>query len=139
MDRERLIQEIIENLARIQRPGLSAVWQKAGLSHAQLSMLYLLAYHSPISAKEIAEYLGITNSAVTQLVEPLVAKKLVNRQTNPRDRRTAHLRLSFKGRETLRKLARHKFAGLRTALESLDGNDLEQLHKLHKKMTENIS
>ncbi|HET9722118.1 MAG TPA: MarR family transcriptional regulator [Candidatus Saccharimonadales bacterium] len=137
MPKERLIQEIIENLARCQRPALSPVWQKIGLSRAQLSMLYLLAYHSDVSVKQISEYLGVTKSAVTQLLEPLVEKKFVSRRTDQDDRRIARLSLTPKGHEILKLMAKYKFVGLRAALESLNTKELEQLHKLHKKMAIN--
>lgn len=138
MSREELIQSIIENLARCQRPGLNIKWKELGLSHAQVSMLYLLAYHKGASVKEAADYLNITKSAVTQLLDPLVTKGLVNRQNDSKDRRIVRLNLTSDGKTTLKKLARHKFAGLRSALESLNDTDLEQLQKLHQKMATKI-
>lgn len=134
MSREELIQSVIENLAKCQRPGLNASWKEFGLSHAQVGMLYLLYYHSGASVKETADYLGITKSAVTQLLDPLADKDLVKRADDPRDRRIVRLSLSAKGSGMLKQLAKSKFAGLRTALENLDDKELDQLQKLYKKM-----
>lgn len=133
MNREELIQGIVENLARCQKPSMQAVWRDMGLSHAQMSMLYLLHFHKRSNVKQISEYLGITKSAVTQLMEPLIEKKLVSRRTDPSDRRIAHLSLSAKGKTALKKMAKHKFAGLRTAVGSLDNKDLKQLHQICEK------
>jgi DNA-binding MarR family transcriptional regulator len=137
MSREELIQGIIENLARCQRPAMDANWKQFGLSHAQMSMLYLLFYHKRSNAKQIAEFLGITNSAVAQLMDPLVDKGLVSRQHDSKDRRIVHLSLTPEGRGVLKKLSRHKFAGLRTALGALDDEDLEHTHRLFQKIAKN--
>jgi len=134
MGREELVQSIIENLAKCQRPGLNTSWKEFGLSHAQVGMLYLLAYHHGASVKETADYLGITKSAATQLLDPLVDKGMVNRANDPKDRRIARLSLTAKGSGTLKKIAKHKFAGLRSALENLNDGELRALQKLHQKM-----
>jgi MarR family transcriptional regulator, organic hydroperoxide resistance regulator len=139
MDKEELIQGIIENLSKCQRPALNnAGWKTLGLSHAQMSMLYLLFYHSESSIKEAADFLGITKSAVSQLLDPLVDKALVTRRNDPKDRRIVRVSLTTGGKSTLKKLAKYKFAGLRSALENLDHKELNELYRLHKKMATNI-
>jgi DNA-binding MarR family transcriptional regulator len=136
MDRESQIQSIVEVLAKCQRPALSAGWKQLGLSHAQVGMIYLLSYHPGTSVKETADYLGITKSAVTQLADPLVAKELVSRQNDPGDRRIVRLSLSGKGAAILKKLAKYKLAGLRSAMDNLDDKDLRQLYQLYQKMAQ---
>lgn len=133
---EELIQGIVENMAKCQRPGAGG-WQKLGVSHGQASMLYLLAYHGQSSVKQVSEYLGVSKSAVSQLVDPLVDKDLIIRRPDENDRRIAQLSLSPAGARFLKKLARHKFAGLRTALESLSPDELKSLHRIYKKMAKN--
>jgi DNA-binding MarR family transcriptional regulator len=133
MDKETLIQGIIESLAKCQRPGLTASWRKSGLSHAQVGMLYLLHYHNSASVKEAADFLGITKSAVTQLAGPLASKGLLVRQEDPADRRIVRLSLTAKGAQALKSVAKHKFDGLRTALENLNGYEIKNLHNLLQK------
>jgi DNA-binding MarR family transcriptional regulator len=139
MPKEELIQSIIENLAKCQRPGLNAAWKSLDLSQAQASVLYLLFYHEQASMKEVAEFLGISKSAVTQLLEPLVDKGFVKRQNDQNDRRIVRLNLTPKGSEVLKRLGKYKFAGLRSALENLSDQELEVLRKLHQKMADNLS
>jgi DNA-binding MarR family transcriptional regulator len=139
MGRAEIIQEIIENLAKCQRPPIDAAWKKAGLSHAQLGMLYMLLYHREASPKEIADYLSITKSAVTQLMDPLVEKSLVVRRTDPKDRRVIRLSLSAEGTKLIQKFNKYKYAGLRSALNSLEGKDLDQLNSIHQRMYANIT
>jgi DNA-binding MarR family transcriptional regulator len=139
MNREQQIQSIVESLAKCQRPALSAGWKQLGLSHAQMGMLYLLFYHDEASVKQAADFLGISKSAVTQLTDPLVEKELVSRRNDPADRRIVRLSLTSKGTQVLKKLAKYKFAGIRSAIDSLGDKDVQQLYLLHQKMTKNLS
>jgi DNA-binding MarR family transcriptional regulator len=135
MNREQQIQSIIENLAQFQRPTLSAAWKYLGLSHAQIGMLHLLFHHAQASVKETADYLGVTKSAVTQLADPLVAKGFVTRQNDSKDRRIVRMSLTPEGVRELKSLAKHKFDGVRAAIDNLNDKDLEQLYKLYRKMS----
>lgn len=138
MKREELIQEIVESLTRCQRvPGPTA-WKAFGLSHAQIGMLFMLFHHREASVKQIAEFLGITKSAVTQLLDPLVDKDLVNRRSDPKDRRFVRLSLTPNGSGLLKKLNKLKFAGIRSALDSLNSGELSQLAVLHRKMARSV-
>ena len=103
-----------------------------------MGMLYLLFYHQAASVKDTADYLGITKSAVSQLADPLVAKDLVSRKNDPKDRRIVRLSLTAGGSQVLKKLAKHKFAGIRSAIDSLSDEDVRQLYRLHQKMIKNI-
>jgi DNA-binding MarR family transcriptional regulator len=132
--REDLIQEIVESLARSQRPPGPTAWKALDLSHAQMGMLFMLNYRRQVSPKQIAEFLGVSKSAVSQLLDPLVDKKLVSRQADTKDRRIIHLSLTPKGSGLLKKLYRLKFAGIRTALGSLDTAELSQLAALQNKV-----
>lgn len=135
MNKAKIAQEIIEHLSRCQRPAGMSGWKKLGLSHAQVGMLFMLSYHQDASVNQIADFLGITKSAVTQLLEPLVDKSLVTRRSDPKDKRIARLSLSAKGKSQISKIAKLKSAGLRSALTSLDYKDLEQMRSLLLKMS----
>ena len=135
MKREVVIQEIVENLARCQRPASLSSWQKIGLSHAQVGLLFMLSYHQRLQAKQVALFLGVSNSAVSQLIDPLEEKRLIKREPDRQDRRIAYLSLSAKGNQLVKKLSRHKFAGFRSRLDSLSTGDLNQLAELSRKLT----
>jgi len=137
MDKEQLIQGIVESVAKCQRPNLGT-WQAVGLSHAQAGVLFLVLTHKKVTSKAIAEYLGISKSAATQLVDPLLDKGLLNRQIDPTDRRIGWLSLSPTGKQKLKELQKHKFAGLRSNLEVLSTTELRTLYKLHKKMADAV-
>ena len=139
MKREDLIQDVVESLSKCQRLAAPSAWKTLGLSHAQIGMLFMLFHHSEATVKQISEYLGVTKSAVTQLLDPLVDKKLVNRTHDPKDRRFVRLGLTPSGLLLLKKLHGLKFAGIRSALDSLSGKELAQLADLHRKMALNTT
>jgi len=134
MSREELVQEIIENLSKCQRLSNPSIWKELALSHSQVCMLFMLSHHKQLQVKQIADFLGISKSAASQLLEPLSQKSLVVRQTDPKDRRIAHFSLSPKGLNLLKKLHKLKFAGVRSRLEALTNNELNQLAGLSRKL-----
>jgi DNA-binding MarR family transcriptional regulator len=135
MGREEVIQEVIENIAKSQRPANFSAWREIGLSHAQIGMLFMLVHHHDANVKQISEYLGITKSAITQLMDPLVEKDLVTRQNDPKDRRIVRLQLTEKGKKAVKEVKKLKFAGMRSSLNRLTDQDLEDLAKIYRKIT----
>jgi len=136
MSKEDQIQSIVESLSKLQRPALSSRWKEIGLSHAQIGMLYLLSYHKQTNVKQTSDFLGISKSAVTQLAGPLESKGLISRGSDQKDRRIVWLSLTNEGSKILKTIAKHKFEGIRSALENLTEEELRQLQKLHKKMAQ---
>ena len=134
MKREELIQDIIETMARCQRPASFSSWTKAGLSHAQTGMLFMLSYHKHLQIKQIAEYLGISKSAASQMVESLAKKEMVSRTVDPKDRRISYISLTNHGNQEFKKLHKLKFAGLRSRLDSLSADELNTLSAIAHKM-----
>jgi DNA-binding MarR family transcriptional regulator len=139
MNREDLIQEIVESIAKCQRPANFSTWQEIGLSHAQLGMLFMLSYHRKLQVKQIAEYLGISKSAASQVVTPLAAKGFVERPIDSQDRRIVHLTLTTVGIKALKQLHKFKFAGIRSAVNNLNDKEISQFHGLCQKMAANTN
>jgi DNA-binding MarR family transcriptional regulator len=138
MKRDELIQEVIETLNRCQKAGANpAAWRKIGLSHSQVGMLFMIHHHSDANVKQIAENLGVTKSAITQLLDPLVTNGFLLRQNDSSDRRIVRFSLTDKGKKALKEINKLKFSGLRAALENLSDEDLQQLTKLHHKAAQN--
>jgi len=136
MSREDHIQSIVLTLAKLQRPAHNRGWKHTGLSHAQVGMLFMLAYYRQNSVNETADFLGVSKSAVSQLIDPLETKRLVARVTDPKDRRIVRLNLTAKGGMLVKELAKHKLDGIRTAANKLTESELDQLYKLVLKMAD---
>jgi DNA-binding MarR family transcriptional regulator len=68
-----------------------------GITPAQFGVLRRLEPGEEVSLSELAERLGCTNANVTRLVENMVRLELLERSSNPQDRRVVLVRLSSKG------------------------------------------
>lgn len=139
MSREELIQQIVESLIKCQRLPSPAVWEALDLSRAQVGMLFMLHHHSHTNVNQVAQFLGVTKSAASQLLDPLVSKNLVSRRHDDKDRRIVRLDLTEDGSELIKQLNRHKYAGIRSALDSLSSQDLKVMAELHQKINHKIN
>jgi DNA-binding MarR family transcriptional regulator len=139
MNRASLVQDIIENLTKCQKAASPSDWRKIGLSHSQVGMLFMILHHKNANVKQISEYLGVTKSAITQLLDPMVSKGFIERQTDSHDRRIARFTLTDLGKKTLKQVHQLKSAGIRSALDTLSDEDLGQLARLHQKAAQNLS
>lgn len=73
-----------------------------GLSASQVNTLMRLHHHSTCGVTDIAQSLGITNAATSQLLEKLVSQGLINRTEDVHDRRVKQISLTERGHELLR-------------------------------------
>ncbi len=95
----------------------------------------MLSFHKKLQIKQISQYLGISKSAASQIVTPLTEKGFISRHTDPSDRRVVHLVLAPGGNKAIKKLHKMKFAGLRSRLDALSADELNQMAVLCRKMT----
>jgi DNA-binding MarR family transcriptional regulator len=135
--REQLIDEYMQVMATVQRQVLPIKASSAasqGLSRPQAEALHLLSCRPSATIKLMAELLGISSSAATQLTEGLVQMDLVNRVASTEDRRVVEVSLTASGKK--------KVVGLRDAakdhivelLQGLDDKDIVDLLVLLKKL-----
>lgn len=74
---------------------------QAGFSPSQAMTLSWLYRCGAVGISEIADNLGITNPAASQLVERLVQQGFLERTEDPNDRRFKQVTLAPKGRELI--------------------------------------
>jgi DNA-binding MarR family transcriptional regulator len=73
----------------------------SGFSMSQVSALFFLYRKGSSGVTDIAEEMGITSAAVSQLLDRLVQQGLISRSEDPHDRRLKLIVLTDKGRSTL--------------------------------------
>lgn len=83
-----------------------------------------------LKVSEISRYLGLTPPTVTQLINSLEAKELVERQPDPSDRRVVRIRLTKQGKIITRKGRDHMNATLNRLVEYLGEEESDQLAEL---------
>ena len=101
------LNEIISRRSFMQR---TQFLQEHNLSNSQMMSLFHLLHNKSVSLNNLANFLGISRPAVSQLVDKLVRSGLVERIPNPEDKRGKLLELTDKGMELTEKgkLVNHK-------------------------------
>jgi DNA-binding MarR family transcriptional regulator len=97
----------------------------AGLSVPQFRLLRYVGRNPGTSLSPVAEHLGSTVPAASQMVERLVNAGLVTRGQNPKERRRVELRLSDAGAAALKQCDDGARAWLCARLAGMDATQLE--------------
>jgi DNA-binding MarR family transcriptional regulator len=84
--------------------------RESSLSLSQIGTLFRLYHHGPSPINDLAEHLGVTMAAVSQLLNPLIDKDLITRSTDPTDRRIKLISLTEKGKETVKESIKSRHA-----------------------------
>jgi len=111
----------------------------ASLSVAQFRLLIFVRRNPGTSLSPVAEHLGTTLPAASQLVERLVRAGLVTREQDPRERRRVALRLTEAGGATLAECDTRTRAWLCERLSGLGDAELDRLAGTLKELRDLLS
>lgn len=107
----QLVHRLLAFSARLEtcRSGFGALLDLTGVQYTTLISIAHLegadANGSGVGVKEVADHLGLSGSFLTIVSGQLAKRGLVEKSTNPQDRRRVHLRVTEQGRELLEGLA----------------------------------
>ena len=135
--RSVLVEEYMQVMAMVQRQVMPIKARSAaelGLSRPQAEALHLLSCRDMATIKLMAELLGITSSAATQLTEGLVQMELVTRQPSSDDRRVVEVRLTKAGRAKVQALSDAARDYVADMLQGMSDDEIVQLLMLLKKL-----
>jgi DNA-binding MarR family transcriptional regulator len=76
--------------------------RRSGLSMSHMAALLQLHRRGSCGVTELANHLGVTNAATSQLVDRLVEHAFVQREEHPDDRRVKRIKLTDKGKQFMR-------------------------------------
>src|SRR5512136_2172583 len=96
-------QEILEVVPAVMR-AIRAEMRRhrmADLSVPQFRTLAFVDRNVDASLSDVAEHIGLTLPSMSKIVDGLVSRKLVTRQTHPTDRRRMTLTLTTRGQTAL--------------------------------------
>ena len=116
---------------------IKVVLKPLGLTHAQLNALYILfeADPEPVSASDIKAKILVNNPDVTRLLDRLVKKGYVLRETCPENRRKMDISLTESGRKLFMEAHRTVKESLGNFFEmQITENEASELRKLMQKM-----
>lgn len=123
-----------------------AHWKHSVEGHKPSEMTLLICIARANSAEglkvsEISRFLGLTPPTVTQLINSLEAKQMVERQADASDRRVVRIKLTEQGKIITRRARDHMDATLKRMVEYLGEEEsdhlAELLLKVHAYMEDN--
>ncbi len=100
---------------------------KPQLSLSQLRVLYFLRRRSQASLSEVADYLDVTRPTMSAMVERLVQRGLVNRISDPVERRRIILTLTAAGAAEMERVYDATLQTVAHRLEGLSETQLQQV------------
>lgn len=135
LERKQLLERILASIGELHRcfatsrDGFLAQFE---LSRPQMELLFSLK-HGERSTGEIAKRFSITSSAVSQMVDQLERKKLVERFQKSDDRRVTYIKLAHQARQVFEKMRSKYINHLSSRFTDISDEELETLlHILEK-------
>ena len=110
--------------------------QFAGLAitQSQFSVLDAIFHLGPLSQRELGEKIFRTSGNVTMVVDNLERGGMVRRERDPGDRRRVAVRLTAKGKNTIRELLPRRVAAIRDEMAALTDAEQDELRRLCRKL-----
>ena len=136
-ERNLLIEKILSNFQAIKRTIASEghnMHKDFGITITQTTVLFMLKKKGEMNVTELANILGVSKSAATQLIDGLAKQKYVTREGDESDRRVFQIKLSKKGIKYLAMIRKKAFEKIFTVFEALDENELKQLVNITNKI-----
>ena len=99
------------------------------MSESQI-LRYLDTREQPRTISEVADYLAITHSAASRVVDRLVDDAFISRTENPADRRQKQLQLTGKGKAIVGMLNTIFSSGIERLVARLPEHEQAQFHQL---------
>jgi DNA-binding MarR family transcriptional regulator len=115
--------DVVTRLRRALRSSIRSDYSWEQLPMAQVEMLQVLAEQSPLRVSEIAARQQLAASTVSGLVGQLMTAGLVERTTDPTDRRASAVTLTTAGADQLDAWLRANERRLADALAALTADD----------------
>ena len=119
------LRAVIGRLSRRLRPTDAAV--AAGLTPTKISVLLHVARAGQIRLSELSEAEGINPTMMSRVIAALTEAGLVERVSDPSDRRAAFAEATPAGRKLADRIRRERTDALNVALEGLDERERSQI------------
>ena len=92
--------------------------------------------HKPVSS--LSEHLFISSSAISQLTDRLFTLKLIDRKSDPNDRRSVLVSLTKKGEQSLKKFKKEQIRDINFITKYMSADDIEQMIRIHKNVLKKL-
>jgi DNA-binding MarR family transcriptional regulator len=135
MNRSELIAELFETMdiaKRSMHGHMQTVVEGHAISRTQLELLFTIYHLQPTTAKNLAAKLHLTPGAISQLVEELMEQSLIQRETDPSDRRKQVISLTAEGSAVIKTFEKRRHGVMNKVIENLSDEELVTWLKIQK-------
>jgi DNA-binding MarR family transcriptional regulator len=105
------------------------IGREVGLSPSEIHCIEALENGERVSGNSIAERMGLSPSRGSRIIDHLIGKGLLNRQSDPLDRRISVISLTDRGRKIKSRVERAKGACEAKITEEMAADQIEQIKK----------
>jgi DNA-binding MarR family transcriptional regulator len=109
------------------------------LTHPQLKIMIMISKCRQCTMSELARLTGYPTSALTGIIDRMIAKKLVGRLRDSGDRRIVHVSLTPSGTKLAARLRRRIIFHTTRVLERIGPTDREQMILLVEKIADSFA
>lgn len=132
----KVLQEWVEVFMHRSFHDFKRFMDKSGLSASQVNTLMRLYHHKTCGVTDIAQFLGVTNAAASQLVDKLVGHGLIDRTEDIFDRRAKQITLTEQGRHLIQESMTAWRGWMENLTTTLSKEDQEAITAALKLLTE---
>lgn len=130
---------LLGQVARLMRRSFDESARGIGVTRPQWQVLNLLKLQPGCNQGTLAEMLDVEPITVARMIDRLQEACLVERRSDPADRRAWRIHLTTKGEELVERLLPFGHETLEAALEGIEANERAQLLASLGKVRQNLS
>lgn len=136
---ERRVGTVLAQVARLMRRAFDERAREIGVTRPQWQVLSVLLRHEGIKQGGLGEILEVEPITAGRMIDRMQDAKLVERKTDPADRRAWRLFLTPRGREIIDRLQPLAMETTEEALKGISEEDQADLLRTLDTMLENIT
>lgn len=139
--KQTLFLEFIQTVEKIRKFSEKISGKKLeapGITPLQIQALDYIKNNPGTPVSGLSEYLFASPSAISQLTDRLFALKLIDRKSDPEDRRSVLVFLTKKGEQSIKKFKKEQIKDISFVTKFMSVDDIEQMIRIHKNVLKKI-
>ncbi|MFA6193304.1 MAG: MarR family transcriptional regulator [Parcubacteria group bacterium] len=113
--------------------------EKSGITPLQIQALDYIKNNPGTPVSGISEHLFLSPSSVSQLTDRLFALRLMDRKSDPDDRRSVLVFLTKKGEQFVQRFKKRQLKEIGFITQYMSAEDIEYMIRIHKNMLKKIA
>jgi DNA-binding MarR family transcriptional regulator len=130
----QMVEKIRKFSEKISGKGLEA----PGVTPLQVQALDYIKNNPGAPVSGLSEHLFMSPSSVSQLTDRLIVLKLIDRKSDPGDRRSVLVSLTKKGEEDLKNFKQKQIEDINFVTKYMSVEDIEHMIRIHKNVLKKI-